>query len=165
MSWPKHFDSNEWFVIGTSLFMILIFLLLPRRFSICQILVLFVFNFFTATSGDTVFAGPPYNLYDVMDRPKFGVMDLVLYFFDYPIVAYVSVYFFDKWHVKGIRLFLYLLVWAILTVILERISAFFHVFTYRGWNLFDSLLVYFIAYALNVVIFLFTKRYTLQKYF
>ncbi|HET7579926.1 MAG TPA: hypothetical protein VFK33_11660 [Bacillales bacterium] len=164
MSFPEHFDMNEWFIVGTSLLMIVIFFLLPRRFSVTQIFVILVFNFFAGTTGDTFFGGPPYNFYDIMDRPSFGYFDLSTYVFDFPLSAYVVIYFFDKWHIRGLPLFGYLLGWAIVTLIMERVADLVNVFTYIHWNIYESFVVYFISYALNILVFIWTKRYVPQKY-
>lgn len=164
MSTPEHFNANEWFVIATSLLMIAVFLILPRRFTVTQIIVILVFNFFAGTTGDTFLGGPPYNFYDIMDRPSFGYFDLSTYIFDFPLTAYVVIYFFDKWQIKGLLLFGYLLGWAIVTLIMERIADLVNVFTYNHWHLYDSLIVYFISYGLNILVFIWTKRFVPQKY-
>ncbi|HEX6923166.1 MAG TPA: hypothetical protein VF149_05015 [Bacillales bacterium] len=159
MTLPKQFDINEWFLIGTSLLMIVIFFSLQRRFAYVQVVVILVINFFLAAVLDNILAGPPLDLYDVMDRPEFGYMDFFTYIFVYPLTAYVVVYYYDKWQVNKQWLFWYVIGCAGVALGLERLSSLFHVFSYNHWPIYGSLIVYFLSYFLNIMIFHFTKKY------
>lgn len=154
-----HFDTNEWFIIITALLVAVIFLLLPRRFSFTQIVVIFVLNLFFGEVGDKILAGPPYDFYDVMGSPLFEWGDAVTYLFHYPMMMYFFLYFHDKWQPRKLPFIGYLIGWIVMTIAWERIAALFHVFTYNHWGILDSFVVYFLAYSFNLIVFKFTERY------
>ncbi len=159
---PERFDLNEWFIILTATTVVVIALLLPKRFSPPLTTFILLFNVFLGQTTDFLIGVPPYDLYDANDRPKYEIMDFVLYFSSYPPVAYILLHFYDKWEVKGLRRILYIGGGAFLTMGLEWVAELAHVFKYKEWRLWYSLLVYIGIYTLNILA-LHLARYLLRK--
>jgi hypothetical protein len=146
---PKTFDSNEIYILCIGFFLLLLFLALPKKFSTTGTTLILLFNFFLSAVIDQILAGSILNFYDIMDDPKFEVMDLFIYIFIYPIAGYLFLYIFtfinEKFSV------LYILIAAFVTIALERVSVMFNVYTYVQWNLFYSGLSYLSLYSFNLI--------------
>jgi hypothetical protein len=155
---PVHFDENEWFILVTAMLEFTVVLMLPRRFPTTQIVILFVLNFFLGVVGDEILAGPPYNFYDIMDSPLLEWSDLITYLVHYPLTMYLFIYFYDKWRPRKLRLIGYMIGSVLSTIAIERVSSLFHVFSYNDWTMFDSFIVYFFAYMLNLIVLTLTAR-------
>jgi hypothetical protein len=150
---PVRFDLNEWFIICSAMTGVVISLLLPKRFSHVLTTFILLFNIYLAHTCDFLIAVPPYDLYDINDRPQLEIMDYVLYFISYPPVAYIMLHFYDRWKLKGTRIILYIAGWSFLTMGLEGLAYLAHVCKYNGWQLSYSLLVYIGIYSVNILIF------------
>lgn len=94
---------------------------------------------------------PPYDLYDTGDSSKYEIMDSVLYLFTYPLEALIFLTIYDRWRMCEVRRILYIVGWSLLTVGLEWIADLVHVYTYKGWHLTYSFVVYIGVYSLNIV--------------
>ncbi|MFD1359323.1 hypothetical protein ACFQ4X_15480 [Fictibacillus halophilus] len=155
---PEVFNSNEWFIILVCIFLIIVATVLKRKISYSQIAVIFTLNFFLAASLDHILAGPPYDLYDIMDIPDFEVFDFAIYIFIYPLSGYLFVYVFEISDKKGFPAFFYLLVSSLITLGLEWISNQFHVFKHNEWTYFHSFAAYFFVYSVNLGVYFWMKR-------
>jgi hypothetical protein len=122
-----------------------------------------LFNVFLGQTVDYIIAVPPYDLYDVNDRPNYEIFDFILYFLLYPPTAYLVIYFYNKWRIKGLYVIAYIVGCAILTVGLEWVAHFFHVFTYKNWILIYSFPVYFAVYGLNILVLHLAQYYIQRK--
>lgn len=158
MRFPEVFDRNEYFIIAVCIFLIVLTFCLKRKFKYSQTFVIFTLNFFLAASLDHILAGPPYDLYDIMDIPDFEIFDLIIYLFIYPLSGYLFMYFFDIWQNKGLPSVHYLLLASLLTVTLEWFSNQFHIFVHNEWTYFHSFISYFLIYCLNVCVYFWLKR-------
>lgn len=157
MPLPESFDQNEWYLI-ISLFITFIFvLILPKRFPISITILIFLFAATVARVTDHILAGPPLDLYDVMDNTKFELFDLFSYFLYAPF-AYFFVYFYVKWNIKGFFLFLYILACSISGVFFEWFSHYFHVIEYKWWKLPYSLTVYLIVQPVTLIFYEFINK-------
>lgn len=56
--------------------------------------------------------------------------------------GYLLLYFYDKWNVRGISIFFYIMSWSIIAVLFEWITMNARIFNYTGWTLFYSYTVY-----------------------
>lgn len=156
---PEPFDRNEWFIIAASLVSMLVMLLLKRRFPSIVIWYMFLFNFYLGLVVDLSIATTPLDLYDVNDSIKYEWFDVILYLFCYPPSAYVIIYFYDRWGLKGMKLVLYLIVCALITTGLEGLSVWAGVFHYKGWRLVYSFPVYIVVYLMNIGILGFIRKH------
>ncbi|MFC5452328.1 hypothetical protein [Paenibacillus aestuarii] len=160
---PLKFDANEWFILIAILFVFTTVLLLPKRFSTLFIVFMMLFNVFIGQTVDYLIAVPPYDLYDVNDRPDYELFDFLLYFLLYPPSAYIVLYFYSKWKIKGLYVIAYILGCALLTTGLEWIAHFLHVFTYKGWKLVYSFPVYIGVYSFNILVLRLAQTYVQRK--
>jgi hypothetical protein len=158
----EKFDENEWFIIISLVLVLTICFLLPKLFSILVVVFLLVFNIFLGQTVDYILAVPPYDLYDINDQKQYELFDGILYFILYTPTAYLVVYFYVKWRIKGILLFAYILTCSLLTTGLEGAANLFHVFNYNEWKLIYSLPVYVAVYVLNIIVYQFTQ-YCLRR--
>lgn len=158
MRLPEHFNSNEWFIIAVCILLISLTIALRQRIPYSRIFVIFTLNFFLAASLDHILAGPPYDLYDIMDVPEFEVFDFIIYLFVYPFSGYLFIYFYDIWHKKGFHSVYYLFLTSFITIGLEWISNQFHVFHHKDWTYFHSFMSYFVIYCLNLRVYFWMKK-------
>jgi hypothetical protein len=156
--WPlEKFDENEWFIIISLVLVMTIAWLLRKQFSTMVVVFLMLFNVFLGQTVDYILAVPPYDLYDINDQKQYELFDGILYFLLYPPTAYIVIYFYARWRIKGVLVFVYLIAWAFITTGLEWMAAVFHVFKYNGWKLIFSFPTYIAVYALNIMIFEFAQ--------
>lgn len=154
---PKRFDANEWFILIAGTLLMTLVLLLPKRMSFIETLLIWLFNNLLAESADFFIGAPPLDLYDFNDWPQYEVFDVLLYLFMYPPIAYFFVYVYDRLKPSKLQAAFLILVWALLTTALEGCSNWFHVFTYKGWSLAYSFPAYILVFALNLLLYRFVK--------
>jgi hypothetical protein len=158
---PERFDLNEWFIIFSSATVIVIALLLPKRFSPALTTVILLFSVSLGQTSDFLICVPPYDLYDVNDSPKYEIFDFLLYYFSYPPVVYIMLHFYDRWKLKGTRLILYIVGFSLTTTGLEWLAKLAHVYKYKGWHLSYSFFVY-IGISTLIILFFHLAQYLLQ---
>ena len=161
---PVKFDANEWFlIISTALTWSLMFLL-PKRLATITVITLWVFNYALAQTADFTIAVPPYDLYDVNDRPELEITDFLFYFFTYPPVSYFVVYIYSMLELSAKRLAAYLVLCGFITEMMEwSASRWFHVYKYKGWSPWYSAPVYIAVYLLNICIYRLMQRYLPER--
>jgi len=157
---PERFDANEWFVLISVVLVFTVSFLLPRRLSAVDITATVVFNLYLSQSVDSMIAVAPFDLYDVSDSSKYEMLDIVIYFFLYPPVAYLFLHFYDRMEKSVGRLVLYVLGWSLFTTFLEWLSVQYRVFAYKGWHIAFSPLVYIGVYVLNIMVLHLTRHWT-----
>jgi hypothetical protein len=155
---PETFNSNEWFIIVVSLFLIMLSFILKRRHLFSHIAVIFTLNFFLAASLDHILAGSHYDLYDIMDVSEFEIFDFIIYLFIYPLTGYLFIYFLDIWKEKGFSVILFLLLTSFITVGLEWIAIRFYVFEHKDWTYFHSLFAYFLIFCINATVYFWMRK-------
>ncbi len=150
---PKKFDENEIFILIIGFFLTLLVLILPRKFSLTETVLIFLFNFYLAAVVDHIIAGPPLNLYDIMDDPKFEIMDLFMYLFVYTSSGYLFIYGYTYFSRPWYKSTAYVLAVALFTVGLEWIAHNFLVFKYFEWSIYFSMIAYVILFTVNIYFF------------
>jgi hypothetical protein len=161
MPLPTKFDGNEFFIIVIGLILSLIIVrMLPKRFTYTTSIVIFLYNISIAIAVDHVLAGPPFDLYDVMDSKKFELMDLVLYFFVYGFYTYVIIYIYDKWfyHKHLFQKFIYLVLVSLISIFFEDIAGHLEVYKFKGWKHRYSFPIYFVVFFINFYLVEFLKN-------
>jgi hypothetical protein len=159
---PKHFDSNEVFILIALLVILVLTLKLPRQLSVSAVMLIWVFNVFLALAADITIGIPPYDLYDVIDSSKYEFFDMVLYGLCYPGVAYLIMNHYESHKPKGLKIGLWMTFYALFTTLFEWIAALFHVYTYKGWNIYLSFAVYLFLYGFNILLLRFIHK-TIRK--
>jgi hypothetical protein len=150
---PKNFDQNEWFIIVSMVFMIILLILIPKRLHFIEVLSLWLLNIFLAHAVDYSVIGPPINLYYSNDTFKYEIFDFLLYYFLYPSTMYLFYIGLARRFIRK-HWFIYVCFASIMTTGLEKMAHLMNVFTYINWSLWYSLIVYIVIYTLNVAFYI-----------
>jgi hypothetical protein len=145
LPFPQEFDQNEWFIIICILALAFILYKLPKRFPTSITILLLLFTISISRVVDHLIAGPNINFYDIMDTGKFEFFDLFCYI-SYAPWGYVFVYYYDKFQLKGVRLLVYLICVALVSIGFEWLTTteYISFFKYSKWKVIYSLPVYLI---------------------
>lgn len=157
LTFPKHFDENEWFIIVVFLLSLSLFKL-PKRFPLEISILIIILSMTVPKVIDHSIAANPLNLYDLNDSNKFEIFDVFLDFL-YPPAGYMCAYIYDKLRPKGFKILLYILIWTAFAISFEFIAIKFNVFNHHGWKLIYSLPTYLIAISLFLLFFEFLQNY------
>lgn len=147
---PERFDANELFIIFSTVLTLVLMFLLPRRLSAVTFHIIWIFNIFLALLADITIGVKPNDFYYTIDHKTHELFDELLHFVTYPTLPYFVVNFYQHYKPRNVKLLFYIIFWAGVAIALEWISVKFHVFTYTGWNLSLSFLVYLVVFAANV---------------
>jgi hypothetical protein len=162
MPLPTKFDINEIFIIVIGIILSLIFVkILPNRLTYTTSIILFLHKISIAIAVDHILAGPPLDLYDVLDSKKFEFFDLILYLFLYGPFTYIIIYVYDKWffHKSFFKKFIYLVIITLINLGCEFVANKLNIYVYKGWKLYYSIPVYLIVYITNFYLLHFLKDY------
>ncbi|KAA0546073.1 hypothetical protein FZW96_17310 [Bacillus sp. BGMRC 2118] len=151
---PKKFDENEWLIVASILLLFLLLNKLPKRFPNSITVLLLVFTVALSRVVDHTLAGPDINFYDIMDSGSFEFFDIFCYI-TYAPFGYLFIYIYDKYKLRGLRLFIYLISVAIFSTLFEILtsSSYIHFFNYHSWKPLYSLPVYLIVQPLTILFF------------
>ncbi|OZM58157.1 hypothetical protein CIB95_00845 [Lottiidibacillus patelloidae] len=150
---PQQFDQNEWFIIISIILSYTFIYFLPHRFPTSISILVMFFSVFVARVVDELLAGPKVDFYDVIDSGKYELFDIISYMMYAPF-AYLLVYFFDKFQLRGLLLFFYIVAFSLFGWGFEWISEHFHLFTYNEWKFSYSLAVYLIIQPITLLFFI-----------
>lgn len=157
LTFPTHFDENEWFIIVVFLLSLSLFKL-PKRFPSEITILIIVLSMTVPKVIDHSIAANPLNLYDLNDSNKFEIFDVFLDFL-YPPAGYICAYIYDKLRPKGFKILLYILIWTAFAIGFESIAIKFNVFNHHGWKLIYSLPTYLFAISSFLLFFVFLQNY------
>ncbi|MBM7654408.1 hypothetical protein [Neobacillus cucumis] len=153
---PEKFDENEWFIVISLILTYWLMLKLPKRFPLTITLLILFFGMSYVQVTDHIIGGSSFNMYDINDTGKFEWFDLIGWFI-YPPFGYFFIYYFDKWSIRGLKIFWYILGWSVIAMLVEWISLKFHMFTYYSWKLSYSYPIYLITLSIYLLSFLYIK--------
>jgi hypothetical protein len=114
----KAFDLNDYFLFALILIGFGLVYKMPKRFPRSVTILILLFCSTVACVLDNSLGGNLIDLYDIMDGPKYAIMDFFLYFF-YPPYGYFFVYYYDRWKVKGFWTLLYITGCSLLAIAVE----------------------------------------------
>jgi hypothetical protein len=156
---PNKFDKNEVFIFVSLLIVLTVSVFLPKRFSLTQVVYILVFNFYLGVIVDQILAVPPYDFYDIMDKPKMDIMDLIIYTLIYPLSAYIFYYFADKLRKKNrAAIFIFILGYSAISLGLEWIASKLGVYKYNDWSFMFSGLAYLLIFSINTLVLRLIKK-------
>jgi hypothetical protein len=155
---PEKFDENEMFIIFSTVITWALMFILPRRLSAVTITVIWTFNVFLALLADITIGVKPYELYFTIDHKTHELFDVLLHFFTYPTLSYFVVSCYRYYKPKGLKHLFFLIFWAGVAIVIEWISVKFNVFTYTGWKLYLSFIVYLVVFAATIWLTNFTEK-------
>ncbi|MGZ4134699.1 MAG: hypothetical protein ACXVC1_05360 [Tumebacillaceae bacterium] len=156
---PHRFDLNEWSVMIASVVLVGLVIVLPKRFPGYFTFLNLIFTIFLVMSVDDVLALKPYDMYDWMDDEKFELFDVFTYFFMYPPMGYLFLYFYDKWKLRSWRLLVYIYSWALFSIGFEWMCIKLHILVYKGWSLVYSVPVYLAVFGIELGFFHLVQKY------
>lgn len=156
---PKSFDANEWFIIVGLIVGYTMIILLRKRFPTMIFVLVFLFSITVAKLFDATLGVPPFELYDINDWPKLDLMDILIHLL-YPPFAYLFVYLYDMWRIRGIYVLVYILLFTSFGVALEWFGTLCGVYHYKEWNLLYS----FTVYMCNQILLLLFFRMLMNHY-
>lgn len=150
---PLTFDINEWFVGISFIFLLFLFIKVPKIMPNSMILtILLYFSLLGFTADILIGVDYPFNFYKIMDSPKLELFDVIIYGINYSIYGYFYSYFLYKMKKRSHILF-FLLFWIGLSTLIEWIAMKVHVFTFQnGWNTGYSAISYLVVYSLSTVV-------------
>jgi hypothetical protein len=155
---PKQFDANELFIIISTVISWALMFKVPRHISVVTVNIIWTFNVFLALLADITISVKPNDFYYTIDHYQHELFDVILHFITYPTLSYFVVNFNQQFKPMGKMLLLYIIFWAGIAVVLEWISLQFHVFTYTGWKLYLSFLVYLVVFTGCIWLSNFTEK-------
>jgi hypothetical protein len=160
---PEHFDANEWFVLFTFCVLVSTLFMLPRRFPRSVSIVFSCIGLGISQYADYILGVPPIDLYDADDTQFSELSDFFLYYLYAPF-AYLFLYFFDKWKLRGLLISLYVLLCSAAGAGFEALAVYFHVFKYKGWSIGYSFVFYLFVQSVDVLLYyLIKKKYNQTK--
>jgi hypothetical protein len=163
-STPVKFDENEWYVLSGLIIFLIIFWKLPKHFPPALTFIILLFTINLGITADYILATEyPFNAYDALDTAKFDLFDFIMSNINYGLFGYVFIYFYDKWHVRGLIRFLYIAFWIALSVLMEYIATKLNVFQYNDWNLGYSFICYFFIFSYYIMV-LKVGKFALKQY-
>ncbi|WP_066064788.1 hypothetical protein [Neobacillus soli] len=163
--YDRHFNVNEWFVIGMIIGGMVLFYLLPKILPLLTVVYCFLIGPFLGLVFDHTIAVPPLDLYDVGDESGYSLFDLLSYTMYAPF-GYFFIYFYERLRIKGQSKVVYIFIWSFLAIFVEWISVHVGIFHYKnGYKLLYSIPIYFFVESLTLFIYLyfFNKNSAIKK--
>ncbi|MCM2533115.1 hypothetical protein NDK43_12830 [Neobacillus pocheonensis] len=154
--YDHHLNLNEWFVLALIIGGFSVIYYLPKFFPIITMIYGLLVGPFLGLVFDHSLAVPPVDLYDVGDDSKYELFDLLSYMMYSPF-GYLFIYFYEKFHLKGLMNVLYILFWTILSIALEWVCVEVGVFHYKNG--------YRLAYSIPVYLFILSEHLFVFQYF
>lgn len=161
--YDHHFNLNEWFVLALIIGGFSVIYNLPKFFPIITMIYGLLVGPFLGLVFDHSLAVPPIDLYDVGDDSKYELFDLLSYMMYSPF-GYLFIYFYEKFHLKGLMNVLYILFWTILSIALEWVCVKVGVFHYKnGYRLAYSIPIYLLILSEHLFVFQYFFRQLHQR--
>ena len=156
--YEKAFDLNDYVVLGLIVIGYALIWLLPKRFSRSVTCLILLFCATVSCMLDDSIGGHIIDWYDIMDGPKFTIMDAVVYAM-YPPLGYFFVYGYDRWQIRGLRTLFYISGCSLLAVLVEWCLVSAGVFHYKnGYFIYYSFSVYILTQSLTVSFYRFITK-------
>lgn len=153
----KRFDANEWFILISLVISVGVALRLPRRFPATFVWMIATFSMTVAIVTDHIVGTPPLDMYDINDTPTYTVADAFTWLLYAPF-GYLFLYVYDRLHIRGVSLIVYILTSVLFAVLYEYAADLAGVFHYRTWKLAYSFPVYVLTLSVFIGCFEAMKR-------
>jgi len=162
--YDHHFNTNEWFILISLFIGILMILFLPKRFSKKETCVFFMCGVFTGFVFDHTLSVLPVIYYVINDRSSFELMDFFSHVMYGPF-SYFFFYLYDLINIKPRFSLVYILVWAFVSVGIEKICERIGVFHYEhGYTIYYSFVIYLMVVSLWVFFYRVINKYGDNQY-
>lgn len=151
--YDRSFNQNEWFVIIILAVGMIFVWLSPKRFPLKEAMVYFLYSVFVGMFFDKTISIEPFDFYDVNDNSSYQLMDFLSYWMYGPF-GYFFVYYFDYFKIRYSYAPLYVLLWAVFSVIMEFFAQSVGVFHYKnGYSIFYSFPIYLFVLSLQIYLY------------
>jgi hypothetical protein len=111
-----------------------------------------------ASLFDNTIGAAPFDYYDIMDGPKYTIMDVVAYFVYGPF-GYLLIYILEKLKIRGKRVIFYVILWTLFGVAFEWVNVIMGIFSYKnGYQLVYSIPIYLIVQTFLLFLYKYLKR-------
>jgi hypothetical protein len=152
MSWTESgFGLNDYCVIASVIITWSIYFVIPKLFSKQFRVLIFLFSLTVASIMDNSFGVTPFDYYDIMDGPKYTVMDLVVYLL-YPPYGYLFLYFYKKLCLSDIYIVFYISTATIISICYEWLLHNVGVFHYKnGYQFVYSICFYLFFQSILII--------------
>ncbi|WP_248927662.1 hypothetical protein [Paenibacillus hamazuiensis] len=153
MSW------NEWYVVLMATVSTSFFLIIRKHFPFSARILIWIFTVNFVELFDYAIAATPFQLYYCGDNTSYEISTGVLQCFIYPPYAFVFLYFYDKWNIRGTKLLYYIIGWTLFSVLFEWTFVLSGVFNYISWKLYYSVPIYPVSHLLLLALYRFIQKH------
>jgi hypothetical protein len=145
-------EINVWFTTVIFVLGCLLVVRLPPRLPRVVSALIMMMSLMLPMVFDHTIGSPPIDLYDTNVKPWLTFSELPTWGM-YTVFGYLFIYLYDKFNIRGVGIPFYILVWALSGTAFEALSVTLNVFSYKGWSLRYSFLVYLCTQLLTVIVF------------
>lgn len=158
------FNTNEWSIIISLIFGIVVVFLLPKRFTKKNTCLYLLCCMFFGFLHDHTLSVLPVSYYEINDSSSFEFMDFLSHAV-YAPYSYLFFYLLNLFRIKPRFTLLYILIWAFVSVAFERLFVFLGIFHYQnGYNTYYSFLIYLFVLSLWVLFYFIIQTYGEKRY-
>lgn len=162
--YDNHFNANEWFIVISLLIGTLLVLILPKRFTKKTASVYLMSGVFFGFFFDHTLSVLPVSFYAINDSSTFELMDFLSHVM-YAPVSYLFFYLYDFFNIRSHFSLLYILVWAFVSVGIERLCVIVGIFHYQhGYSIYYSFIIYLLIESFWVLFYKIIKVYGEKQY-
>ncbi len=162
--YEDQFNTNEWFILISLIVGILTVFLLPKRFTKKMTCLYFMCGVFTGFLFDHTLSVLPVIYYVINDSSKFEFMDFLSHVMYGPF-SYLFFYLYDRFNINPRFSLLWILIWAFLSLGIEKICEMIGVFHYEhGYKIYYSFLIYLMVVSLWVLFYRLMNKYGEEQY-
>jgi hypothetical protein len=147
------FDANEWFVVCSLVFLVILVWIIPKIFSVLEGTFHFIYGVFIGMFYDHTISVKPWDFYDVNDKSGYQLIDFFSYLM-YGPYSYFFIYLYVKLKIKRFMIIPYILIWTSFSVLVEYLGLSIGLFHYeKGYWLFWSIPIYMSAQLAQILFF------------
>ena len=162
--YDNNFNENEWFIVISLFVGTLLVFLLPKRFTKKTTCVYLMCGVFFGFFFDHTLSVLPVRYYVINDSSSFELMDFLSHVMYAPL-SYLFFYLYDCFKIKPQFSLLYILVWAFVSVGIERFSETIGIFHYQhGYKIYYSFVIYLLVESFWVLFYRVIKAYGEKQY-
>ncbi|MFD1739589.1 hypothetical protein ACFSCX_24200 [Bacillus salitolerans] len=157
MLWES-FNKNEIYILVMFLLAYTAFFILPKKLPLHLTMMLLAWGFASSTLFDFTIGGGLLDFYKVNDSNKYELTDLLTYFL-FATFSYFFIYFYKVLNINKKRFIFYILGWAIVGLLMEKISSLMGVTHYQnGYKIHFSLTVFLVVQTTTALYFELVKK-------
>ncbi|WP_312094636.1 hypothetical protein [Niallia sp.] len=162
--YDNSFNTNEWSIVISLFIGLLLVLILPKRFTKKTASVYLMCGVFFGFFFDHTLSVLPVRYYVINDSSSFELMDFLSHVMYAPI-SYLFFYLYDFFNIKPNFSLLYILVWGLVSVGVEKLCVTIGIFHYQhGYNFYYSFVIYLLVVSIWVLFYRLIKVYGDKRY-